>query len=284
MFPAVDTKDAAAVARQVQAIYQEIVPGADDYFITRAFGWVLACFEGRCPGYQALDVRYHDIEHTLQGTLCLVRLLRNRHLAGAEPLLTPHNFELAMLAMLMHDSGYLKRSDDLEGTGAKYTVTHVRRSGEFAREFLVSRNYTGPDIESIQNMIRCTGINVDLNTIPFSTELEKTLGLCIGTSDLLGQMAADDYVDKLPLLYEEFAEALRFDGRGGGTISFKNADDLMRNTPLFWRNYVWPKLNEDFNQVYRFLSEPYPDGPNQYVEKVRANVARLERHFATAGV
>ena len=56
-------------------------------------------------------------------------------------------------------------------------------------------------------MIFCTGINAALDKIPFQSEAEKIVGFALGTADLLGQMAADDYVEKLPVLYAEFAEA-----------------------------------------------------------------------------
>ena len=66
----------------------------------------------------------------------------------------------------------------------------------------------GPaDIRAVQNMIRCTGVNANLSVIPFQSEMEKMAGFALATADLLGQMAADDYVDKLPELYQEFAEA-----------------------------------------------------------------------------
>ena len=279
MFSAVDTKDAPAVAREVRALFHSSFPAEDDGFITRSFDTVVACFTGQCPGYRPLDARYHDIEHTMQGTLCLARLLGARHAAGALPLLTPGMFELALLGILLHDTGYLKRSNDTTGTGAKYTLTHVRRSADFARDFLAQHAYSEADAAAVQNMIRCTGVNADLAAIPFSSELEKMVGYALGTADLLGQMAADDYIDKLPVLYEEFAEAARFSaGQGGAAISFKSVEDLTRNTPVFWRNYVWPKLNEDFSGLFHFLSSPYPDGPNEYIDRIRANIARIERH------
>jgi len=126
-------------------------------------------------------------------------------------------------------------------------------------------------------------VNVDLGAIPFSSELEKTVGFALGTADLLGQMAAADYVDKLPVLYSEFAEAARFNEgqQGGKTISFKSAEDLMRNTPAFWEHYVWPKINTDFVGLYRFLNDPYPDGPNFYIDHIRANIERLQKQIAT---
>jgi hypothetical protein len=285
MFSAVDTKDAAAVQREVRVIFNEMFPGSDDHFIGRAFDWVVDCFDGNCPGYQAIDARYHDLEHTLQGTLCLARVLRGRHNANRTPWLTEKMFELALLAILMHDTGYLKRTADHEGTGAKYTLTHVRRSTEFARDFLSKRGYADADIAAVQNMIRCTGVNADLSAIPFANDLEKHLGFALGTADLLGQMAADDYVEKLPVLYQEFAEAAKHSG-GAGTksISFNSAEELMRNTPQFWECYVWPKIRNDFGELYRFLADPYPDGPNFYLDRIQANIAELQRRFSAAAV
>jgi len=46
----------------------------------------------------------------------------------------------------------------------------------------------------------------DVTRLVFRTELEKLVGFALATADLLGQMAAPDYVDKLPILYLEFAE------------------------------------------------------------------------------
>jgi hypothetical protein len=38
-----------------------------------------------------------------------------------------------------------------------------------------------------------------------------------------------------------------------------------------------PKLEKDFLGLYRFLNEPYPDGPNHYVQGVEANMGRLRQ-------
>ncbi len=285
MFPSVDTRDLSAVQSEVHSIFSSLFPEAENGFVSQAFRWTDQWFGGRYPGYLAIDASYHDLEHTLQGTLCLVRLLRGRHFAGARPVLTPRMFELGLLAILMHDTGYLKRADDRDGTGAKYTITHVRRSGEFAKSFLEAHGYGPQDIASVQNMIRCTGVNVDLNSIPFACELEKNVAFALGAGDLLGQMAAVDYVEKLPVLYLEFAEAARFSGpQAPKSIAFESADELMRNTPAFWENYVWPKLNDEFGALYRYLSDPYPQGPNFYLDAVVANLSRLRKLPAVAAV
>jgi hypothetical protein len=276
MFVAVDTRDLPAVQNEVQSIFQALFPEANGSFIPDAFEWTEEWFTGRYPGYQAIDARYHDLEHTLQGTLGLARILRGRHFAGVRPILTPKAFELGLFAILMHDTGYLKRVEDTEGTGAKYTATHVRRSGEFARQFLSEKGYNASDTHSVQNMIRCTGVNVDLSTIPFTSELDRVVGFALGTADLLGQMAATDYVEKLPVLYAEFAEAAAFAGSDSvKSIIFPSAEDLMRNTPGFWQHYVVPKIERDFGGLYRFCADPYPDGPNFYIDAIEANISKL---------
>lgn len=277
MFAHVDTRNAKAVEDQVLGTFRRLFPNQDAAFISKAFGWAHECFSGGVSGYLPIDARYHDLEHTLQGTLCLVRLLEGRHGAGAEPVLDPARFQLVLVAILFHDTGYLKQRGDTEGTGAKYTLTHVSRSADFARNFLVTRGFSGPDIEAICSMIGCTGVNAQVDAIPFRDDLERILGYALATADLLGQMAAPDYVDKLPVLYEEFAEASRHDGpRAGRTAMYTNAEDLAQNTPGFWRAYVLPKIIRDFGALHRYLNDPYPDGPNPYVAAIERNLARLE--------
>lgn len=285
MFPAVDTRDLPAVQNEVESIFSALFPEANGGFIPAAFEWTEDWFTGRYPGYQAIDARYHDLEHTLQGTLGLARILRGRHFAGVRPILTPKAFELGLFAILMHDTGYLKRVEDTEGTGAKYTATHVRRSGEFARQFLSEKGHDASVIHSVQNMIRCTGVNVDLSTIPFTCELDRMVGFALGTADLLGQMAATDYVEKLPVLYAEFAEAAAFAGSDSvKSIIFPSAEDLMRNTPGFWQHYVVPKIERDFGGLYRFCADPYPDGPNFYIDAIEANISKLRELNAVSVV
>ncbi len=283
MYPLVVTRDPTAVEMEVQSAYLEMFPKGDRLYVPRLFGWVLECFTGNYEDYLPVDTRYHDFEHTLQGTLCMARLLRGRYIAQARPEITHDCFHLGLAAILLHDTGYLKHRGDNQGTGAKYTVTHVDRSADFAARLLNRKGFNKRQIQAVRNMIHCTGINAKLDRIPFQNELEKVIGFALGTADLLGQMAAEDYVDKLPTLYSEFAEAAEFSGdRNQFIASFQNADDLLRKTPTFWRKLVLPKLENDFKGLYRYLAQPYPDGPNYYLEQVEANIARLDRMLATA--
>ena len=136
MSPQVDTSDITAVEGEVQSAYRFMFPKAGDEAVAKVFGWAQDCFEGNYPGYLPIDARYHDLEHTLQGTLCMVCILRGRQEADAQPLCSSRVFELGLLAILLHDTGYLKRKHDTQGTGAKYTLTHVHRSMDFAAQLL----------------------------------------------------------------------------------------------------------------------------------------------------
>jgi len=280
MYNPVATKDPAAVEVEVQAAYVSMFPGGDQFFVPGVFGWALDCFSGKYRDYQAVDARYHDFEHTLQGTLCMARLLRGRHFAEVEPRLTQRMVQLGILAILLHDTGYLKRRDDTDGTGAKYTVVHVPRSAEFAAELLGEKGYPDAEIRAVQHMIQCTGVDAVLSVIPFQDELEKVVGFALGTADLLGQMAAEDYADKLPILYSEFAEAARYTkDRTHFIAMFSSASDLMRKTPAFWEKYVLVKLDRDFGGLHRFLNDPYPSGRNEYLERIELNMERLKQRM-----
>jgi hypothetical protein len=147
---------------------------------------------------------------------------------------------------------------------------------------MLANNFPLKEILAVQNMIRCTGVNAKLDTIEFQDPLERLVGFALGTSDLLGQMAAADYVDKLPVLYDEFAEAARHNpkSRMKAVGFYISAEDLMRKTPSFWEKSVRNKIDREFLGVYRFLNDPYPDGPNYYIDRIESNMARLRRELA----
>jgi hypothetical protein len=271
---------------EVEAAVHEdcLAMNCDDTCLGKAFQEAVDWFEGRHDGYQAIDARYHDLEHTLQGGLCLSRLLRRPHELGHQPAFTPHLYELSIRAMLLHDTGYLKKTSDTDGSGAKYTLEHVDRSMDFAAAFLKGRGFTDLEIASVRHMIGCTGVNAKVDQIPFKNNLERIAGCALGTADLLGQMAAPDYIEKLPILYSEFEETARYHhNQIPASAAFANAMDLMRKTPVFWEKGVLSKFEREFGGLHRLFSNPYPDGPNDYIDKVNANIARLRRVLTQNG-
>lgn len=269
------------MAAAAKAIYAELFPGEDAGWVDRALGWATDFFTGRQPGYQAVDIPYHDFEHTLQVTLCLTRILAGRARAGAEPVVPARLFELGLLAALLHDTGYLKSAGDQAGTGAKFTFNHVARSAHFAAEFLTRKGFGTADVTTVQRMIHCTRLRTNPAQVDFASPAERVVACALGTADLLGQMAADDYVDKLPGLHAELMEGMTATpDLVPPEMEYPKAVDLLRTTPGFWRQFSLPRLVNEFGGLHRYLAHPPPEGPNEYLQRVEANIARVERELS----
>jgi hypothetical protein len=277
MFPPVDTKDVLAVAAAARATLLRYHPAAPTCVIDRLFADSENIFQGRYLDYRPLDMRYHDFEHTLQATLCLVRLLDGRYRAAAAPVLSAREFALAIASVLLHDTGYLKLRSDCDGTGAKYTLVHVIRSCAFAASYLPTAGFTASEIDAVIIAIRCTGPRSNVLELHLADQVEHLLGCALATADYLGQMAASDYVDELPFLYAEFEEADDFCHTPPESRLFQSAHDLIAKTPVFWEKVVLPKITRDFGGLHRFLASPYPDGPNPYLLAIEQNIARAMR-------
>jgi hypothetical protein len=278
MFRLVNTKDSSAVQLEVQDIYLEMFPNGSSSFVPEIFSWASQCFTGRYHDYGRIDARYHDFEHTLQVTLCFARLLQGYAAQAQAPILTRRAFELGLIAILFHDTGYLKSRADSDGTGAKYTLIHVARSMEFAARFLNEKGLSAGEVRAVQNMIGCTGVNADISKIPFQGELERIVGYSLSTADLLGQMAAEDYIDKLDILFSEFEESATYNQKQN---LFSSGEDLKRKTPAFWDHYVLPHIENEFKGLYRYLGRPGPDGENWYLRQIDRNLDRLRGELAS---
>jgi hypothetical protein len=281
MFPPVDTKDPAAVASFVADKFGRLHPRASRAFLNNLFGDIEDFFTGRKPDFAPVDLRYHDLEHTLQATVCLSLLLEGRQHAAAEPQLGPRHTELALSAALLHDTGYLKLRSDTAGTGAKYTYCHVLRSCAVAAAYLPTLGANDREVELVVNAIHCTGPTKEIGHVKFDDSLSCVVGSAVGTADYLGQMAASDYPDELEVLYHEFREADEFVHVPLERRVFKSASDLIERTPLFWQQFVKPKLEMDFQRMFRFLANPYPDGHNPYLEAVEKNIGEISRRMAS---
>lgn len=287
MFPRVDTKNASAVSTLVRETLHRLDPSAGTTWCNRLFLDVETMFAGRHPDYAAIDLRYHDLEHTLQATVCLAQLLEGSHRSGDGPRISARQFELAIAGVLLHDAGYLKLRSDTVGTGAKYTFCHVLRSCAFAASYLPTLGANEDEISGVLGAINCTGPTKEISRLHFRDPIERFVGCALATADYLGQMAASDYPDELEILYAEFSESDDYVHVPPAARMFRSAEDLIVRTPDFWRKLVRPKLEVDFEGVHRLLATPYPNGANPYIQGVERNIAlieeRISRLAATAG-
>src|SRR6266478_8771337 len=244
--------------RFVCDLFNECFPGSSPEFLTVVFKSVCDLFAGRYPGYQACDTKFHDLAHTCQATVATMRILDGQIKSGRPPAITARDFELAVAAILLHDTGYIKQVGDVEGTGAKYTLIHVKRSAEFAATFLPPLGVTADEVRLVRLAINCTGIEVETSKLEFRDQRERFLGCALGAGDMLGQMAGDDYPERLPALYREFAEA--------GFTTYSGASDLMRQTRTFYEGRVGQLLDEQWGRVHQVLPYHFGNGRNLYLE------------------
>jgi len=265
-----------------ECCWQLFGPG-DDGYIDEFMDAVEDLFAGREPGYQAIDVPYHDISHTLQATLCLVELLRNRQFWDAEPKISAKDYKRALVAVLFHDIGYLKKTGDSEGSGAKYTHLHEKRSCSFARSFLEGRGWPSDDILFIENLIGSTGPSANLINIPFRSGIERVLGQAVCTADYIGQMSDPAYPDKLSELFGEFRESYIYQGLPETEWPFASYQDLLRGTPGFWDTFVQNKLAYECAGQSKYLEHPV-SGENPYLDSVNRNLGIIRRRIAEQGL
>jgi hypothetical protein len=272
-----DTRNPSAVAGVIEELHQRLFPGARAPYVRPVMQKIEQAFAGRWRDYQAMDTAYHDLEHTLQATLCCLRILSGHQRANGHPTLAPRNFSMAFHAMLLHDIGYLKKRDDQEGTGAKYTLIHEPRGCDIAHEFLAEENWAPDDIERACSLILCTGPRSNLGGTKFGDPTHRLLAQAVCTADFLSQMSDPGYLQKLPDLFEEFVESDRSNNIPADQQQFKTLGDLYRNTPTFWEKFVMPKLQHECGNIGRYLADPFPDGPNPYFDQVQANIAAIRR-------
>ena len=280
-FP-VDTKDPVAVERFASQTFRELFPGQALTGLPKAFRDITHQFSGENPAFLPNDLRYHDFEHTLQATVCLVELLAARHHAGAEPAVPPREFEFAVISALLHDAGYSKLCNDTEGTGAKYTFFHVLRGCAFAASYLPTLGASITEVEQVLGAINCTGPSGQIARLTFPSPVGRILGCALTTADYLAQFSAPDYPNKLGALYREFRESDEYMNRPLADYAFSSEQDLVSHTPEFWHTFVRPHLDHEFQGLYRFLADPYPGGPNRYLAAAERNIAIIQERIARA--
>ncbi len=272
MFPDVDTRDADAVKAAIRHLLVDAFPESDAALFEETFDMVRAMFEGRFPGFRQIDVRYHDYQHTLQASLCMAELMNGFVVHGGQPSITEREFQLGLVAVLLHDSGYLKTDADGDGSGARFTYAHVLRSCAVAASHLPKFGVRFPELSTVMGAIRCTGPDAKINQLYFSRPQDRLLGAFVATADYLGQMAAVDYPDELGILFDEFKQSDDYLQVPLSERLFKTPEDLVAKTPAFWKHVVLPKLDNEFGQVYGYLARPYPAGPNPYLDAIERNV------------
>lgn len=282
----VQVSSATAVRSAVGDIFSESFPGAPFDKLWLAFYDFERLFTGRYPGYRGCDTTYHDVQHTLDMTLALARLVAGYE-RSAEPgdRLGADRAQMAIVTSLFHDAGYIRHEErDAEfANGAEFTLYHVSRSADFLRRYLPEIGLSR-DVAVSSMIVHFTGYELDLDTIELDDPRDIICGHLIGTADMIAQMADRCYLEKCrDRLYNEFVVggvAVENAKPGEFMVRYKSGLDLLKKTPAFHEQVMRDRLSRKFNRAYRYFEVLY-DGQNPYLDAIRANMAHLSRIIET---
>jgi len=230
------------VFKEALIILKMISPNFDIAPVSYVFNRTVGLYRGDHPGYQACNTGFHDLRHTTDTFLAMARLLHGAVLEGKN--ISERLIVLGLIAAILHDAGYIQEDHDNEGTGAKHTVSHIKRSMDFLDTYGAEYGLTDEEIAAGCNIIRCTDLAVDITKIDFSSDKIELLGKMLGAADLVAQMADRTYLEKLLFLYYEFSEARVGDYNG--------EVDLLRKTVAFY-DFIAQRLEKTLDATDQFL-------------------------------
>ncbi len=254
---------------EVMHLFLMMYPNERLEMFDKAFHDIVNLFNGEYEGYKACNTPFHDLQHTLD---CLIAMIRLLHGASIENIkFTPKETELGLIAALMHDTGYIQTLDDMDGTGAKYTLVHVKRSGKFLKEYFKKNSYSNDAIRFCLGCINYTGLGTEIDEIQGKGDVQDVMGQMLGTADLVGQMSDHSYLEKLLYLAEEFKE--------GNVPGYENEDDLLKKTKGFYL-HSRQLLKNEYGCVVKYLKNHFECrwniNKNVYLESIHKQIDYLE--------
>ena len=269
----VDTMDPVSVSFEVAQIYERLYQREFPSSMLRVFADIGRLYRGEFPGYHPCETDYHDVQHILEVTLAMSRLMDGCVQVTSTRIMDERLFQLGTVSALFHDIGYLRRLDDNEKKhGAEYTRTHVGRGAEFIAWYL-------PEIgledlaDPAARIVHFTGYEVQVSSIQIEPQY-RMVGNLLGSADILAQMADRYYLEKCrDRLYPEFVLggiARQIDDQGQEKVIFASPADLIFKTPGFFAG-AHKRLEQDLGGVYRYADSHFK-GENLYYSVVRKNV------------
>lgn len=270
-----------AVYQAVNEIFSDVYPTFNGNALQRAFADCEDLFAGKYPPYLPCDTLYHDLQHTMDMTLALARLINGHERSvDSDKRFGAERAVIGIITALFHDSGYIRHeADHHHFNGAEYTLTHVSRSADFLKRYM-HKVGLGEHAQTANNMVHYTGYEVAPENIRLPDKPLHKMGHLLGTADLVAQMADRCYLEKCrDRLYPEFVLggiAVQIDENGNEKTLYESGEDLLKKTPAFYANEVENRLNILFDQAYNY-EQAFFDGHRKYIDELGQNQARLNR-------
>ena len=244
LYELTDTNSPAETLAEIKNILFLVDPSQDPSPIVKIYQDIIRLFNGEFPGYKPSNTKYHNLEHTSSTALAAVRLIHGLLVQGQ--VFSPGLVQLCLIGALFHDTGLIQTREEVEGTGARYTVCHEDRSIALMGKYLAENDFSQEDIRDCGHMIKCT--------------------------DLVAQMADKNYLEKLPLLFMEFQEA--------GMHEFETPLELFKKTEEFYRSVARERMKNELGGIssaalYHFR-ERWEIDKNLYEESIKYNIRRMK--------
>ena len=276
----VNVTNVNSVNAAVRAIFESCYPAEAYKNASVAFNDFSMIYAGNHPDYHGCDTPYHDMQHVLDVTLAVMRLIDGYEKShdkseqfGAELAVT------AIISALFHDVGYIRHiSDDSHTDGAEFTQIHVSRSGKFLADYF-NRLGMSREAKLAPKLVEFTGYERPVESLLFSDNKLQELGYILGTGDVIAQMADRMYLEQCrDCLYPEFVRAglakNHQEELKKGAL-YQSPEDLLARTPQFIRSTIKQRLNKTFHSVYKY-AETHFGGPNLYLIAVTKNLEYIE--------
>jgi hypothetical protein len=266
------------VRRAVRDLFESAYPRTSFDPVWVAFHDFELLYGGLDPEYHGVDTPYHDIQHTLDMTLGVARLV-----AGYESSveksdrLGPERAKFALVSALFHDFGYLRhRERDRDAAnGAEFTLSHVTRSGAFLERYLAKVGLA-EFAPVVSRVVHFTGYEVSLDQIELDDPRDSVAGHLLGSADLLAQLADRCYLEKCrDRLYPEFVLG-NVAAKSGTVASYWSGMDLLSKTLSFYQQSAQYRLEHSFNRAYRYAEAVFERGDNPYMSFINKNLAFLK--------
>lgn len=259
------TTDTAPVSAEVLRLYHDLYPRAGGTAIRRAFELAPRLYHGGQPGFHGCETAFHDLQHVLDVTLAMARLMDGyeRGRRGCAPL-SSSLYSVGVVCALFHDVGYLRRrADRRHAHGAEYTLTHVGRSARFVAEYL-RRAGLARYARAGAAIVHYTGHERAAEAIRLDGALPRRIGQMLGTADLIAQMSDRCFLEKRrDRLYPELL--------AGGVAQrlARSGADLVRRTHAFCL-VAAQRLDLQLARAYGY-AERHFGGQNLYLDAMQRN-------------
>ncbi|HEX7030347.1 MAG TPA: hypothetical protein VF254_07105 [Gammaproteobacteria bacterium] len=277
---AVQVSDPAAVCGAVAELFSALYPRADFQPVEKAFREFELAFRGHADGFHGVETTYHDLQHTLDVTLALMRLIDGYERAADTEgrRLGPERAAVGVITALFHDAGYLRRTHDTRHQhGAEYTRVHVSRSARMLEELLPELGFEAAAAIAAE-MVHYTGYERPFDQIAIDDSLWVKTGHLLGTADMLAQMADRCYLEKCrDRLYREFevgGVARMRAPDGSEIVNYRSPEDLLKKTPDFCTVTLDQRLGGKFDHAHRYMNVHF-GGDNLYLEAIERSLGHL---------